>query len=100
MIKVEHLVWDNWNKAHIARHDVTPDEVEEVCHSKYVVFDGHKGRFIIVGLTHAGRTVAVILDPEPEEGVYYPVTARSADRKERRLYLAEKGGEIKNDKAA
>jgi hypothetical protein len=36
--------------------------------------------------------LAVILDPEEEEGVYYPVTARPASRKERRLYREQKGG--------
>jgi hypothetical protein len=35
--------------------------------------------------------LAVILDPEEAEGVYYPVTARPASRKERRLYLETKG---------
>ena len=32
MIVIRRLVWDTWNIVHIARHDVVPDEVEEVCH--------------------------------------------------------------------
>jgi hypothetical protein len=35
----------------------------------------------------------VVLDPEPEEGVYYVVTAHPASRKDRALYQKEKGGE-------
>jgi hypothetical protein len=38
--------------------------------------------------------LAIILDPEGR-GVYYPVTARPASRKERALYQREKGDESK-----
>ena len=31
-IVINALIWDEWNKEHIARHGVTPEEVEEVCH--------------------------------------------------------------------
>jgi uncharacterized DUF497 family protein len=72
--------------AHIARHQVTKEEVEAVCHSDFIVFDGTKGRLILIGPTKTSRVLAVILDPEPETGVYYPVTARPADRKERQRY--------------
>lgn len=57
MIVIRHLVWDKGNRAHIARHSVTPDEVEQVCASKFVAFDAHKGRFLIVGLTKSGRAL-------------------------------------------
>lgn len=88
MIHVKELVWDDWNVAHIARHDVTPAQVEEVCQAFALVLQGSKGRLVFIAPTVAGRLLAVILDPEPdvEEGVYYPVTARPAARKERRLY--------------
>lgn len=100
MLEIKELVWDAWNITHIARHDVTRDEVEQVCQSDYQSFDAKKGRFILIGTTELGRVLAVVIDPEPEEGKYYPVTARSADRKERRDYFAEKGGETKYDEAA
>ncbi len=45
----------------------------------------------LIGLTRAGRTLAVVLDPE-EDAVYYPVTARPASRRERRIYRQEQGG--------
>jgi hypothetical protein len=35
--------------------------------------------------------IAVVLDPRGH-GVYYPVTARPASRKERRYYNEQKGG--------
>lgn len=97
MISVKRLVWDSSNITHVARHNVVPEEVEEACHSDYITFTSYKGRFLLIGLTDAGRMLAVILDPELEKGVYYPVTARSADIKERRLYRELKRGDH-NDK--
>jgi uncharacterized DUF497 family protein len=93
MISIRRLVWDPGNVAHIARHGVVPTEVEEVCHGDHVVRQGYEGRVILVGPTKAGRSLAIVLEPEPDEpGAYYPVTARPASRKERRRYLDEKEG--------
>lgn len=91
MITVRRLVWERATIDHIARHDVTPNEVEEVCHGSCIVLDARRGRFLIIGPTEKKRPLAVIVDPEPEEGVYYPVTARPADRRERRRYQEETG---------
>src|SRR5712692_7342635 len=92
MLTIRRLAWDPGNVAHIARHAVSQDEVEEVCHRDPFADAGKKGRIRLLGPTHAGRMLAVILDPEEEEGVYYPVTARPASRKERRLYREQKEG--------
>lgn len=92
MIVVRRLVWDSWNEPHIARHAVTRDEVQAVCQGDFLVRQAQKGRLMLVGPTQTGRLLAVILDPEDEEGVYYPVTARPADRRERRIYQQQKGG--------
>ena len=92
MIFVRRLLWDAWNVPHIARHCVIPEEVEEACHGDPYTDEGKKVRVRLVGPTRSGRMLAVILDPEQEEGVYYPVTARPASRKERRLYREQKGG--------
>jgi len=95
MLVFRKLVWDAWNVAHIARHEVTPDEVEEVCVSNSLVQRERKGRISLVGLTKRGRILTVILDPENEQGVYYPVTAYQSSRKYRRIFLIEKGGNNK-----
>jgi hypothetical protein len=48
----------------------------------------------VVGYTPQQRPLLVVLDPEPQEGVFYPVTARTAGRKERQWYKeAKEGGE-------
>jgi uncharacterized DUF497 family protein len=86
------LIWDDWNTAHIARHNVTPKEVEAVCSDKHIVRRRYDNRFIVVGYTLQQRPLLVVLDPEPQEGVFYPVTARAADRKERQWYEEEQEG--------
>lgn len=86
MITIRSLVWDAWNIAHIARHDVSPGEVEDACRTKPYIVTGKKGRYMLIGPTKTGRFLAIILDPEPEQDVYYPVTARTADEKERMMY--------------
>src|SRR5438094_753078 len=74
MIVVRRLVWETGNELHIARHGVTRDEVEEVCHGDYIVAEGYSGRIMVVGPTHGGRTLAVVLAPRGR-GTYFPVTA-------------------------
>jgi hypothetical protein len=94
MIRVRRLIWDPGNVAHIARHYVTPDEVEEVCHGPFIARQAYRGRLMLIGPTQEGRMLTVVLDPEPNEnGVHYPVTARPASRKDRRHYQVERGGE-------
>ncbi len=94
MILVKRFVWDSWNIAHIVRHDVIPEEVEEVCRAHPQMEGAKKGRIRVTGLTQKGRLLSIFLDPEPEEGVYYPVSARDASKSERKSYTAwSKGGE-------
>jgi uncharacterized DUF497 family protein len=96
MVAIKRLIWDEWNITHIARHGVTPAEVEIVCQGDFILLKGKKGRLVVIGFNQVERMLAVVLDPEPEgTGVYYPVTARPASRKERRLYQQAKKGEIK-----
>lgn len=91
MLSILNLVWESWNITHIARHDVIPDEVEEVCHNDPLVQIGKKGRLLVIGFTKKRRMLTAILD-EKSKGVYYPVTARSTSKKERKVYQNEKGG--------
>jgi uncharacterized protein len=91
MPTIRRLIWDAWNVGHIARHRVTPEEVEEVCHGEPVTSQTYKGRIRVVGPTQRRRMLTVILAPTDEHGVYYPITARPADRKERRHYDDARG---------
>lgn len=92
MASLRRLIWDTWNVPHIARHQVTPEEVEQVCQGDPVELQSYAGRLLLIGPTEAGKMLAVVLSPLGR-GVYYPVTARPASRKERRYYREQKGGE-------
>lgn len=88
MITLRRLIWDDFNVDHIAKHDVLPAEVEAVCHGAFLLLEGKQGRLLVIGETNAGRMLTIVLAPgNPEQGVYYPVTARPASQKERRLFL-------------
>jgi Uncharacterized protein conserved in bacteria len=92
---IKRLIWEEWNIAHIARHNVVPEEVEEVCLADPYMSGAKKGRICAIGYTKKRRIIALFLDPEPEDGVYYPVSARDASKKERSVYNTwSKGGEI------
>ena len=91
MVFVRELVWDGWNVAHIARHGVTPHEVEAVCRGFTHASRTYKGRLRVIGQTASGRMLTVILAPVECE-IYYPVTARPASRRERRTYRDSERG--------
>jgi uncharacterized DUF497 family protein len=93
MLYVRHLIWDDWNVPHIARHQVTCEEVEEVCRSQPITSETYNNRLRVVGPTQSGKMLTIILAPQEEEGVYYVVTARPADHRERRNYQQQRGTE-------
>jgi len=82
-IKLAQLVWDDWNKEHIKKHNITVSEVEEAVVSLLAHRMGHSGKIILIGRS-GNRLIAMIM-AHKEDNKYYIVTARDADRKERRL---------------
>ncbi len=92
MLSIERLIWDPGNVAHIAKHRVTIEEVEQVCHSDALIREGYLGRIVLIGSSATGRVLTIVLEPI-DERTYYVVTARPADRKERRLYAELKGSQ-------
>lgn len=83
---IQNLVWDEWNKQHIARHSVKPYEVEEVCEARKIFISkvGNQKKRVI-GQTLSGRYLTIFLADKGENN-YYVVTARDATAKERRQY--------------
>ncbi len=81
--------WDDANMAHIARHNVTPDEAEQaMADPQRVVLPSYdttaEARFAFVGVTDAGRALFVVLTLRGDQ--FRVVTARDAHRSERRQY--------------
>lgn len=91
MTDLKALVWDEWNLAHIARHEVTKDEVEQAVKRDALWSATYANRIRLIGQTTSGRLLTVILAPK-DESSYYPVTARPASRSERKRYIQVKGG--------
>jgi hypothetical protein len=85
--------WDEANIRHIAEHDVTPDEAEQVLLNDPA--DGgvqdHEGeeRYVEVGVTDAMRVLVVITTQRGE--LIRVVTAFPATASFRDFYLREKG---------
>ena len=90
---LERLVWDDWNRDHIARHGVTLEEAEEVVNRAVVVRGTYKNRFQVIGPTRAGRMLAIVIGPVPgQPGAYYTFSARPDSRRERRHYRDQTEG--------
>ena len=81
------LHWNEWNINHIDRHNVIPDEVEEVVFSRSArIRKGRdKGIFYIFGQTYAGRYLFIVVR-DFGRGTAKPVTARDMHPRERKLY--------------
>lgn len=80
--------WDSFNIDHIARHNVTPEEAEQVIENDPIDAPAaiRKGetRTLHLGETDVGRCLVVVVTER--DGMYRVVTARSANRKERAFY--------------
>ncbi len=96
--EVDRLDWDEWNIQHIAKHEITREQVEEAITSgETVARASRKNRFLVLGPTQAGRLLAVVIGPTPNEpGAFYAFSARPASRQERRYYRQQKqkGGDL------
>src|SRR3954447_3626779 len=91
---IEYWIIEEDRTTHIARHDVTIDEVLAVLTAQSITVSGRDGRYVIIGTNGKQRYLAVIIGPRPEPGTYGLITARPARRAERALYSnTVKGGE-------
>ena len=82
-IKVKKLIWDEYNREHIKRHEVSVEEVEEIRKNYLVHKKGKKGRYLMIG--RCGSRILSVVINRKETGIYYPVTAYDADKPERRI---------------
>jgi len=73
------LIWEwdepDGNVAHIAEHDLTPEDVEYVLENPiHEERSRSSGRFLVFGYTEDGRRIAVIYE-QLDDTTLYPVTA-------------------------
>ena len=88
-MRIHEFVWQQDRIDHIARHGVTPEEVEQVCFGRCFVqrakSQDENPVYYIRGQTDAGRYLFCVVIQFPD-GKGYPVTARSMTDREKRRY--------------
>lgn len=84
------VMWTEDSEAHIARHGVTPSEVEQVLYGRpRLVVSGRDDTRLVLGTNMAGRHLLVVVT-ESADGRDFVVTARDMTDNEKRLFR-EKG---------
>ena len=83
--------WDDANVDHIARHNIIPDEVEEIFTSKHFIFRTRSGRYLALGKTAAGRYLTCIFERREYSGNIRVVTAWDMNTKDRKLFKKKVG---------
>ncbi len=84
-MKIESFEWDENNEEHIARHGITPEEVEEVFFGKPLIYKSKYGRYMALGETIDGFFLSVIFEYLGKKEIRI-VTARAMSNREQRLY--------------
>jgi uncharacterized DUF497 family protein len=81
-VRITQIVWDldedpDGNVQHIAEHDLSLEEVEEVLYAAdEVIASQSSGRPIVFGETSTGKFIAVVFEIVEENPLsVYPVTA-------------------------
>lgn len=92
-IKILELVWDTWNIEHIKKHNVSQQEIVKSIENTLYHRRAHSGRYLSVG--RAGKRIITVILRRQKLSTYYPVTARDANRKERKD-VYEKESKSKN----
>jgi hypothetical protein len=85
MPAIRGFIWDEANLAHISRHQVSAEEVEEALTGNALVLRGPDGRYLAYGRTVNGRQLFAVYVSRPGRLIRV-LTAREMTDKEKRLY--------------
>lgn len=88
-LRITGFEWDDANTEHIARHNVDPDEAEQILQNRPVIRRSRSGRYVAIGQTDEGRYLVVVFEVY-RGGRTRVVTARPAQPEERRLQRRER----------
>ena len=85
-MEITWFEWDDNNIEHIARHNISPDEVEDVAFDdKPWIKKGRKGTRYMLGYTVSGRYLFMVYVLKGR-GIARVITAMDMDEKTRKLY--------------
>lgn len=88
-IVIRRLIWDSYNIEHIKKHQIVQSEVEEIARNIITHKKAKLGRYLIIG--RVGSRIVSVAVSRKGVGIYYPVMARDAAKKERTVvYEKEK----------
>lgn len=96
-IVIDELIIEEDRPEHIAKHNVSVDEVLEVVFGDYATGEGKESRVLITGQTSNSRLLTVIVGRRKGRNKYGLVTVRDAKKKEKLLYQQKLGKDIKNE---
>lgn len=82
---VFEFLWTDDSEAHIARHGVTPEEVEQATERPFCTMPGRGGTTLLFGRAHPSRYLLAVL-AESGDGRWQVVTARTMTEAERRVF--------------
>ena len=86
---IHEIIWSADRVEHVAAHNITPEEFEEVCFGQPLILrtkaSGQNPVYQVLGQTAAGHYLLCIVVRFPD-GKGYPVTARPMTPKEERRY--------------
>ena len=87
MKNITDLEWFDENISHIARHQVKPEEVEQLCFSQDAMIEQGRGEniYYLTGQTESGRYLFVVLRTLGR-GRARVITARDLEKNERSRY--------------
>lgn len=90
-IKIQKIIWDEWNTEHIKKHGVIIEEVNEAAKNVIYHKKAKENRYLATG--RSGKRIISMVVKRQEKTIYYLVTARDASKKERKkLYEREVSG--------
>jgi len=89
-VKIESLHWDDEGIEHIARHGLSPVDIEDVCFGEHIAFRGRERRYILYGKTEGGSMIMVVLE-QLYSKVFRPTTARAMTEREKHRYRKKVG---------
>jgi uncharacterized DUF497 family protein len=89
-MRITELEWDDENINHIARHNVNPEEVEDVCFGLNLSERESHNRYILGGQTSSGRYINVVIE-RAGWGTFRPITAFEMDEKQKARYRKRMG---------
>jgi uncharacterized DUF497 family protein len=78
--------WNDWNRQHIARHGIVPEQAEYVVlnpRRRYPSYEGD-GRWMVRGQDANGLYIQVVYVVDSEDETVYVIDARSLTDREKR----------------